>query len=135
MVVAAAGAALAQTSAVHSDGHIDSRLAVAVAASSPLDSQLVYRSRRATAKGARHDCTGTEVERRGRAGIAEEEYIADIARNLAVGSSSPRHSLIHAVRSLVSPLKVAMLKRLRLPIPRRGEVRQVRAARTKYPLF
>jgi hypothetical protein len=91
LAVAAAGAALAQTSAVHSDGHIGSRLAVAAAASSPLDSQLVYRSRRATAKGARHDCTGTEAARRGQAGIAVEVYIADIDRDWAVGSSSPRH--------------------------------------------
>lgn len=89
MVVVAAAAALAVTSAVHIDGHIDSRSAVAAAASSPVDNLPVYCSRRATAKGARH-CMGTAAGRRGQAGIAEEGYIADIDRNWAVGSSSPR---------------------------------------------
>lgn len=90
VVVAAADVALAKTSAVHIDGHIDSRLAVA-AASSPVDSLPVYCSRRATVKGARHDCMGTAAGRRGQAGIAAKGYIADIDRNWAVGSSSPRH--------------------------------------------
>lgn len=92
-VVAAAGAALVETSAGQSDGHIDSRLAVAVVvvALSPGDSLPVYRSRRATAKGPRHDCMGTAAGRHGQAGTAVEEYIADIDRNWAVGSSSPRH--------------------------------------------
>lgn len=74
---------------MQSDGHIDSRLAVA--ASSPVDSLPVYRSRRATAKGPRHGCMGTAAGPHGQAGTAVEEYIADIDRNWAVGSSSPRH--------------------------------------------
>jgi hypothetical protein len=88
--VVAAAAALAVTLAVHIDGHIDSRSAVA-AVSSPVDSLPVYCSRRATAKAARHYCMGTAAGRRGQAGIAVEGYIADIDRNWAVGSSSPRH--------------------------------------------
>ena len=88
MVVIAATAAFGETSAVRSDGHIESRLVVA---SFPMDSQPVCRSRRATTKGARHDCMGTAAGRRAQAGTAAGGCIADIDRNWVVGSSSPRH--------------------------------------------
>ncbi len=88
MVVIAATAAFGKASAVRSDGHIESRLVVA---SSPMDSQPVCRSRRATTKGARHDCMGIAAGRRAQAGTAAGGCIADIDRNWVVGSSSPRH--------------------------------------------
>lgn len=88
MIVIAATAALGETSAVRSDGHIESR---PVVASSPMDSQPVCRSRRAMTKGARHDCMGIAAGRRAQAGTAAGGCIADIDRNWVVGSSSPRH--------------------------------------------
>lgn len=88
MVVIAATAALGETSAVRSGGHIESSLVVA---SSPVDSQPICRSRRASTKGARHDCMGIAAGRRAQAGTAAGGCIADIDRNWVVGSSSPRH--------------------------------------------